>query len=73
MHSSDAIKEIVEESGSSLRRFALGQGMSPQALASRLNAQSMRVETLAELAHGAGYKVQLVPSSGAGKVYDLDS
>lgn len=64
MTSGEVIKEILAEEGRSMRSLALELGISPQALANRLNG-SMYVSTFCQMAEMLGYKVALVPEDEA--------
>lgn len=64
MTSGEVIKEILAEEGRSMRSLALELGISPQALANRLNS-SMYISNFCQTVEKLGYKVALVPEDEA--------
>ena len=64
MTSGEVIKEILAEEGRSMRSLALELGISPQALANRLNS-SMYISNFCQTVKKLGYKVALVPEDEA--------
>ena len=64
MTSGEVIKGILAEEGRSMRSLALELGISPQALANRLNS-SMYISNFCQTVEKLGYKVALVPEDEA--------
>lgn len=64
MTSGEVIKEILAEEGRSMRSLALELGISPQALANRLNS-SMYISNFCQTVEKLGYRVALVPEDEA--------
>ena len=64
MTSGEVIKEILAEEGRSMRSLALELGISPQALANRLNS-IMYISNFCQTVEKLGYKVALVPEDEA--------
>lgn len=71
MTSGEVIKEILAEEGRSMRSLALELGISPQALANRLNS-SMYISNFCQTVEKLGYRVALIPEDEACDYFIVD-
>lgn len=69
MRASDAVLHALAKQGRTQRSFAQALGITPQALDNRLNAKSMRVDTLCEMARELGCKVMI---EGDGERFEIE-